>query len=111
MYETGPWQMSVAGTLSYNDNGNGSQSLLNVISGTSATLTNSATTSATAFGTNQNTGALAFGTESAMKIEVGANYALGPGVKLTGVIPDRAREQERRNQNRVNFLHGLATPK
>ena len=84
MYETGPWQMSVAGTVSYNNNGNGSLSLVNTLPGTSVAVAGAPANTAAAFGTNQNTGALAFGTETASKIEVGANYAIGPGVKLTG---------------------------
>jgi hypothetical protein len=84
MYETGPWQMSVAGTVSYNNNGNGSLSLVNTIAGTSVAVPGAPTTTAAAFGTNPNAGALSFGTETASKIEVGANYAIGPGIKLTG---------------------------
>jgi hypothetical protein len=84
MYETGPWQMSVAGTISYNNNGNGSLSLVNTISGTSVAVAGAPANQTAAFGTNQNNGALAFGTEQASKIEVGANYAIGPGVKVTG---------------------------
>jgi outer membrane protein OmpU len=84
MYETGPWQMSVGGTISYNNNGNGSLSLVNTISGTSVAVAGAPGSQTAAFGTNQNAGALAFGTETASKIEVGANYAIGPGVKLTG---------------------------
>jgi outer membrane protein OmpU len=37
-----------------------------------------------AFGTNPNFGALSFGTETASRIEFGANYALGPGIKAFG---------------------------
>jgi outer membrane protein OmpU len=55
-----------------------------VISGSSVAVATAPTTSAAAFGTNVNTGALSFGTETASKIEVGANYAIGPGIKLTG---------------------------
>ena len=84
MYETGPWQLSFGWIGSYNDNGNGSGSLTGVASGSSALAVGGAATSAAAFGTNQNTGALAFGTESAQKFELGANYALGPGIKLVG---------------------------
>jgi outer membrane protein OmpU len=85
MYETGPWQLSVGGTVSFNDNGNGSLSLNSIAQGTTSapTMTTPATYAA-AFGTNPNTGALQFGTETASKIEVGANYAIGPGIKLTG---------------------------
>lgn len=85
MYETGPWQLSVGGTVSYNDNGNGSLSIVSLSQGTFSTATLGAPGSyAAAFGTNPNIGALQFGTETASKIEVGANYAIGPGIKLTG---------------------------
>jgi outer membrane protein OmpU len=84
MYETGPWQLSVGGALAYNDNGNGITSLTGVTAGTSAAVYGAATTTAAAFGTNPNAGALSFGTETASRIEVGANYALGPGIKAFG---------------------------
>jgi outer membrane protein OmpU len=84
MYETGPWQLSAGWMGSYNDNGNGTGSVTTIASGTNATTIGGAATSAAAFGTNQNTGALAFGVESAQKFELGANYALGPGIKLVG---------------------------
>ena len=38
----------------------------------------------TAFGPGNNPANLAFGQESVNKWEIGVNYALGPGVKLTG---------------------------
>lgn len=84
MYETGPWQMSVGGTYSVNDNGNGSQTITGFTSGTSAATFAAAANSTAAFGTNIGTGALQFGAETAMKIEVGANYAIGPGIKMMG---------------------------
>ncbi len=84
MYETGPWQLSAGWVGSYNDNGNGSGSVVNIASGSNAATIGGATTSAAAFGQNQNAGALAFGMESAQKFELGANYALGPGIKLVG---------------------------
>jgi porin-like protein len=85
MYETGPWQLSVAGVIATNDNGNGIQSISSCTMGTTSACSLAAASTATAyFGTNQNTGAASFGTVQATKIEVGANYALGPGIKLTG---------------------------
>jgi hypothetical protein len=57
---------------------------VNTIAGTSVAVPGSPATTAAAFGTNPNAGALSFGVETASKIEVGANYAIGPGVKLTG---------------------------
>ncbi len=87
MYETGPWQVSLGGVMSYNNNGNGSLSITSLAQGTTsgATLGAPATT-AVAFGTNPQAGALNFGTETASKIEFGANYALGPGVKMMGGV-------------------------
>ena len=84
MYETGPWQVSLGGALAYNDNGNGSVSVTNFVPGTSGASYGAATTTAAAFGTNPNAGALSFGTQTASKIEFGANYALGPGIKAFG---------------------------
>lgn len=84
MYETGPWQLSVGGVVSYNDNGNGTLTITNCASGTSVCATTAPTSSAIAFGQNPQAGALQFGTETASKIEVGANYAIGPGVKMIG---------------------------
>lgn len=84
MYETGPWQVSLGGALAYNNNGNGINSLAGVTAGTSAAAYATATTTTQAFGTNPNAGALSFGTETASKIEFGANYALGPGIKAFG---------------------------
>jgi len=84
MYETGPWQVSLGGALAYNDNGNGSVSVTGITPGTSAATTTLATTSSAAFGTNPNAGALSFGTQTSSKIEFGANYALGPGIKAYG---------------------------
>jgi len=45
-----------------------------------------AASSSAAFGNNPNTGALQFGQESADKFEFGANYALGPGIKVLGGV-------------------------
>lgn len=85
MYETGPWQISAGGVVSYNNNGNGSLNILTVAQGTTSGVTlNAPATQAAAFGTGAS--ALQFGTETASKIEVGANYALGPGVKMMGGV-------------------------
>jgi len=86
MYETGPWQVSVGGGIYYYDNGNGVASVTGINAGLSTAVYGVATTTAAAFGTNPNAGALSFGTETASRIEVGANYALGPGIKLTGGV-------------------------
>jgi outer membrane protein OmpU len=89
MYETGPWQMSFMWAGFYNTNGNGSAGLRSVgINNTGAVTTNSVCggvpgINSTCFNGNSAT-SLAFGTETINKWEVGANYALGPGVKLTG---------------------------
>ena len=83
MYETGPWQMSIGGALVYYDNGNGALSATTVNSNSSLNYGTPANQTA-AFGTNPNAGALSFGAETASKIEVGANYALGPGIKAFG---------------------------
>jgi len=86
MYETGPWQLSVGGAVSYNDNGNGTLTVTSCTVGTSACAVTVPTSSGVAFGTNPQAGALQFGTETASKIEVGANYAIGPGVKMMGGV-------------------------
>jgi hypothetical protein len=84
MYETGPWQLSFLWAHAINDNGNGSASVCTIANGTNAvTLCTPGGTNA-AFGQNTATGALSFGTERANKFEIGANYALGPGIKLVG---------------------------
>ena len=88
MYETGPWQMSFNWVGSYNNNGNGSLQC-NTIAVNSSTCTTVAATgvpgvNSNAFGPANNPGALLFGQESVNKFEIGVNYALGPGVKLTG---------------------------
>jgi hypothetical protein len=83
MYETGPWQMSFGWSTVWNNNGNGSLSLVNVNANATANLGAPAST-VVAFGTNPNIGALQFGAETANKFEVGANYALGPGIKVLG---------------------------
>ncbi len=86
MYETGPWQLSVGGVVAYNNNGNGTLTVTSCAVGTSACAVTAPATSAVAFGTNPQAGALQFGTETASKIEVGANYAIGPGVKMMGGV-------------------------
>jgi hypothetical protein len=89
MYETGPWQMSFMWAGFYNTNGNGSGNALTIATGTQATTISTAGcggvpgVNSTCFNGNPAT-ALAFGSETINKWEIGANYALGPGVKLTG---------------------------
>jgi len=84
MYETGPWQMSFGWVGSRNTNGNGSLSITAIAPGTNALTMGAPASTSAAFGTNQNTGALSFGNTTAQKFELGANYALGPGIKMTG---------------------------
>lgn len=84
MYETGPWQVSFGWAGAYNNNGNGSRSIGAIAPGTNAITLNTPATPTAAFGRDLNAGALLFGTESAQKFEVGANYQLGPGIHLTG---------------------------
>ena len=86
MYETGPWQLSVGGVVAFNNNGNGTLTTTGCTVGTSACAVTIATTQSVAFGQNPQAGALQFGTETASKIEVGANYAIGPGVKMMGGV-------------------------
>jgi outer membrane protein OmpU len=89
MYETGPWQMSFMWAGFYNNNGNGSASVTAIASGTNAQTLNTGACAgvpgrnSTCFNGNPAT-SLLFGQESVNKWEIGANYALGPGVKLTG---------------------------
>ena len=90
MYETGPWQMSFMWAGFYNDNGNGSSNALTIPVGTvTPTLSaanatgNPFTGNSTLFTNNPSTQVL-FGQETINKWEVGANYALGPGIKLVG---------------------------
>ena len=87
MYETGPWQMSFMWAGFYNTNGNGSRNVATIATGTNAqTLTACAGVpgvNSTCFNGNPAT-ASAFGSETINKWELGANYALGPGIKLTG---------------------------
>ncbi|SKA05954.1 porin [Enhydrobacter aerosaccus] len=85
MYETGPWQFSVGGTISTNNNGNGIGSVVNCAQGTTSSCSiQQAASSSVYFGNNTAAGAARFGTVTASKIEVGANYALGPGIKMMG---------------------------
>jgi hypothetical protein len=90
MYETGPWQMSFMWAGFYNDNGNGSSNVTAITPGTNGqTLSwqnasgNPFTGNSTFFSNNPSTNAL-FGQEQVQKWEVGANYALGPGIKVVG---------------------------
>jgi len=85
MYETGPWQLSVGADWFINDNGNGMPSYGACTQGTtSACALVAAATTTAYFGTNPNTGAAGFGAVTASIIEIGANYAIGPGIKFTG---------------------------
>ena len=84
MYETGPWQASFGWGYVLNNNGNGSVSAGFINSGTSVIGINAPVNTSAAFGTNTNTGALQFGAEQTNKFEVGASYALGPGIKVLG---------------------------
>jgi outer membrane protein OmpU len=89
MYETGPWQMSFMWAGFYNTNGNGSSNITAIATGSQAQTLNTAGcggvpgVNSTCFNGNPAT-ALVFGSETINKWEIGANYALGPGVKLTG---------------------------
>jgi len=89
MYETGPWQMSFLWVGSYNTNGNGSASVSSITPGTQAQVLNTSGcggvpgVNSTCFNGNAST-SLNFGQESVQKFEVGANYALGPGIKAVG---------------------------
>ncbi|HEU5094326.1 MAG TPA: porin [Reyranella sp.] len=85
MYETGPWQLSVGAAIARNNNGNGSLTATNCATGSVTCTVTRPGTFATAFANPQTSQtALRFGAETASKIEVGANYALGPGVKMIG---------------------------
>ncbi|MBS0221551.1 MAG: porin [Proteobacteria bacterium] len=85
MYETGPWQLSVGAAIARNNNGNGIGSIVNCNQGTSSSCAiQQAASTAAYFSGNPNIGGANFGTVTASKIEVGANYALGPGVKMMG---------------------------
>jgi hypothetical protein len=94
MYETGPWQMSFGWGYAVNDNGNGVPTLTAIAPGSNAPSYNftPATPTCQYFSGNNQPGAAAgcfgggatFGQVTAQKFELGANYALGPGIKLTG---------------------------
>lgn len=92
MYATGPWQVSFMWMGSTNSNGNGSNTVASIATGTNAATFNGSGGAAGTFtgtpGVNSTVFsgpfALAFGAETAQKFEVGANYALGPGIKITG---------------------------
>ena len=88
MYETGAWQISAGWAGFRNTNGNGSSTVAAIATGTNAITLNTATAggvpgvNSTAFGGGA--ASLQFGTETMDKFEIGANYALGPGIKLVG---------------------------
>ena len=88
MYETGPWQLSAGWSGSWNTNGNGSMSVQSIAVGSNAQTGVAATgvpgVNSNAFAGPNTPGSLRFGQESVNKFEIGANYALGPGVKITG---------------------------
>jgi Gram-negative porin len=87
MYETGPWQMSFMWAGWYNNNGNGNSNTAAIATGTQAATNTTCGgvpgINSTCFNGNPAT-ALAFGGNTVNKWEIGANYALGPGVKITG---------------------------
>jgi outer membrane protein OmpU len=89
MYETGPWQMSFLWVGAYNTNGNGVGNAASITPGTNV-ITNTISScggvpgqNSTCFNGNPAT-SLTFGQVSVQKYEVGANYALGPGIKMVG---------------------------
>jgi hypothetical protein len=90
MYETGPWQMSAMWAGFWNTNGNGSSNVTAIAVGTQAQTLSAANATgnpfsgnSTYFSNNPSTQGL-FGAEVVQKWEVGANYALGPGIKAVG---------------------------
>jgi hypothetical protein len=87
MYETGPWQMSFQWAGFYNSNGNGNSNTASIATGTNVATNTTCGgvpgVNSTCFNGNPAT-ALVFGSNTINKWEIGANYALGPGVKLTG---------------------------
>jgi hypothetical protein len=93
MYETGPWQMSFMWAGFWNTNGNGSASATAISPGPGtgfntqtyniASASGVPGTNSTAFNGNPAT-SLLFGSETVTKWEIGANYALGPGIKAVG---------------------------
>jgi hypothetical protein len=93
MYETGPWQMSFGWGYAVNDNGNGVPTVTAIAPGNALTYNlTPATPTCQYFSGNNQPGAAAgcfgggaaFGQVTAQKFELGVNYALGPGIKLTG---------------------------
>ncbi len=92
LYETGPLQVSFLWMGSVNNNGNGSNTVQAIAPGTNTPTLNGSGGAAGTFsgtpGVNSTVFsgpfALAFGAETANKFELGANYAIGPGVRLTG---------------------------
>jgi outer membrane protein OmpU len=86
MYATGPWQLSAGWGGVRTSNGNGARTLATVAQGTTSALTFTAIPASTNayFGTDPFAGAAVFGDYRADKFEFGANYALGPGIKLVG---------------------------
>ena len=87
MYETGPWQVSFLWMGSINNNGNGSATIQSqTAAGPTYTLSSASFTGVPGVNSTAFSGpnALAFGAETSNKFEIGANYALGPGVKVTG---------------------------
>jgi hypothetical protein len=87
MYETGPWQMSFMWAGFYNSNGNGNNNTVSIATGSQAAVSTACGgvpgVNSTCFNGNPAT-SLFFGSNTVNKWEIGANYALGPGVKLTG---------------------------
>lgn len=86
MYETGPWQMSFGWGHVNTDNGNGASAWVATGQGTSSALTSVPVAGSASgnFGTDPFAGAATFGGYVTDKFELGINYALGPGIKLTG---------------------------
>ncbi|MCX7363825.1 MAG: porin [Alphaproteobacteria bacterium] len=88
MYETGAWQISAGWAGFRNTNGNGSSTVAAIAPGTNTITLNTAAAvgvpgvNSTAFGGGA--ASLQFGQETMDKFEIGANYALGPGIKLVG---------------------------
>jgi hypothetical protein len=87
MYEAGPWELSAGFGLARNDNGNGMPQIASCTQGTTSSckLATAASTAAY-FGRDPNAGAASFGTVQASRLEIGANYALGPGVHMLGGV-------------------------
>jgi hypothetical protein len=92
MYETGPWQISAMWAGFYNTNGNGSSNVTAIAPGTQIQTLSAGNASGSPFGPNPNSTLFTFnpstqvlfGQEVVQKWEIGANYALGPGIKAVG---------------------------